>query len=62
MIYNVSFQYSENVFCTNMAIAESVETVAKHYSKYAWVNITEATAAELETAKKKGMPIRIIVK
>ena len=32
--YYVNFEYSENVFCVNIAHAESAEAVENHYSKY----------------------------
>lgn len=55
--YKVSFQYSETVFCSNIAEATNAADVEKHYSKYTWVNIEEATSSEVEAAKRKGMPI-----
>jgi len=55
--YKVSFQYSETVFCSNIAEAANAADVEKHYSKYTWVNIEEATNSEVEAAKRKGMPI-----
>lgn len=55
--YKVSFQYSEYIYCTNIAIAENIQDVEKHYSKYAWFNITEATDADIKEAERKGMPI-----
>lgn len=55
--FAVSFKYSESVFCSNIAHAETVEAVAAHYSRYEWVDIREAEAHEVETARRKGMPI-----
>lgn len=55
--FAVSFKYSESVYCSNIAHAETAETVAAHYSKYEWVDIREAEAHEIETARRKGMPI-----
>ena len=55
--YKVNFQYSENVYCANIAIAENVDDVRAHYAKYAWVNVSDAADYEVETAKKKGMPV-----
>lgn len=56
--FKVSFQYSENTYCANIAQAETIEDVQRHYnSKYAWTAIDEATPAEVEVAKRKGMPI-----
>lgn len=55
--FAVSFKYSESVFCSNIAHAETAEAVAAHYSRYEWVDIREAEAHEVETARRKGMPI-----
>lgn len=56
MTYIVSFQYSENVYCTNLAIGTH-EAVEKEYSKYPWYLIKEATTGQVEEARRKGMPI-----
>ena len=56
--FNVSFQYSESVYCANIAHAESAEAVEKHYSeKYEWCKVSEATAADVEEAQRRGKPI-----
>ena len=55
--YKVSFQYSENVYCSNIAEAETAADVEKHYSNYSWCSVTEANENEVEAAKRKGMPI-----
>lgn len=56
--FNVSFQYSDDVFCANIAHAESAEDVEKHYSeKYEWCKVSEATAADVEEAQRKAKPI-----
>lgn len=56
--FNVSFQYSESVYCANIAHAESAEAVEAHYSaKYEWCMVSEATAADVEEAQRKGKPI-----
>lgn len=55
--FAVSFKYSESVFCSNIAHAETAEAVAAHYSRHEWVDIREAEAHEVETARRKGMPI-----
>lgn len=56
--FNVSFQYSDDVFCANIAHAESAEAVEKQYSeKYEWCKVSEATAADVEEAQRKGKPI-----
>ena len=57
MYYKVTFKHSENVYCTNIAIADSVEAVKDHYSKYSWSNVRECAEWEVEEGKTKGMPI-----
>lgn len=57
MNYLVSFQYSETIYCTNIAAAEDINDVREHYSKYKWFDIKEASESEIESAKRKGMPV-----
>ena len=54
----VSFRYSEKVYCTNLCLAESEEKAEEHYSeKYEWVSIKAATDGEVNSYKRRGMPI-----
>ena len=55
--YKVSFQHSENIYCSNIAIAETIQDVENHYNKYNWYNIDEATEYDIKEAERKGMPI-----
>jgi hypothetical protein len=55
--FTVSFKYSETVYCSNIAHAETAEAVKAHYSKYEWVEVRECEEYEVETARRKGMPI-----
>lgn len=55
--YNISFQYSETTYCSNIALAADQATVEQHYSNYPWYNITEATESDLREAERKGKPI-----
>lgn len=55
--YKVEFQYSEDIFCANIAHAASVKAVEAHYSKYPWCSVSECKAWELESARQRGMPI-----
>lgn len=55
--FAVSFKYSEGVYCSNTAHAETAEAVNAHYSKYEWVSVRECEDYEVETARRKGMPI-----
>lgn len=54
--YSVSFEYASGIYCANIARAESADDVKRYYSKYSWVSVKEASAAEVETARRKGMP------
>lgn len=55
--YSVSFQYSESVFCANIAHGEKT-AIEEHYkSQYEWVSIKPASQWEIDDAKRKGMPI-----
>lgn len=54
--YKVSFQWSDSVYCTNIAHAETEDAVKAHYAKYEWASVTEAKPWELDEAKAKGMP------
>ena len=55
--FNVSFQYSESVYCANIAHAETVADVEAHYSKYAWASVSPAADYEVEEARRRGKPI-----
>ena len=55
--YQVSFRYSENIYCTNMVLADSMDAALNHYcGKYSWATASEAKEYDIETAKRKGMP------
>ena len=54
----VSFRYSEKVHCTNLCLAESKEKAEEHYSKkYEWVSVKAAADWEVNSYKRRGMPI-----
>lgn len=55
--YKVTFQYSETIYCSNIAVAETKEEVEKYYSKYAWYKVNEATEWDIKEAEMKGMPV-----
>ena len=55
--FTVSFKYSENVYCTNIAHAETIEAVNARYSKYEWCSVEQCKDYELDNARRKGMPI-----
>lgn len=56
MFYMVTFEYAENVYCTNLATGTR-ENIEREYSKYPWHEIKEAAPWQIEDAKRKGMPI-----
>ena len=49
--FAVSFKYSETVYCSNIAHAETVEAVEAHYSKYELVSVRECEGYEVEEAR-----------
>lgn len=55
--YRITFQYSEITYCTNIAHAENIQDVEKHYSKYNILKIVEADQSDIDEATRKGMPI-----
>lgn len=55
--YKITFQYSESTYCSNIAHAESADDVKREYNKYSWYSVTDATEADVEAAKRRGMPI-----
>lgn len=57
--YKVNFKHDEEsyIYCANIAKAESLEDVEKHYNKYCWYTIAEATEGDIREAERKGMPI-----
>ena len=55
-IYLVSFDYGDGIWCTNLA-SGTIDQVHKHYRKYDAATVREAKAWEIETYKKRGMPL-----
>ena len=56
--YVVSFLYDKDVYCTNLCIADSKEQAEEHYSKeFEWVSVKAATDWEVDSYKRRGMPI-----
>lgn len=56
--YNVSFEYSESIYCSNIAHAETAEDVERYYSeKYNWVKVTEASEHDVKNALERGKPV-----
>ena len=56
--YVVTFRWSEKVYCTNLCIADGAEQAEEHYkNKYECVSVRAAYDWEVETYKKRGMPI-----
>lgn len=59
--YNVSYYCGNDIWSANIAHAESKNAVRAYYSKKSdKIIISEAKDYEIETAKRKGMPILII--
>ena len=56
--YVVSFMYDKNVYCTNLRTADSKEQAEEHYSKeFEWVSVKVADDWEVDSYKRRGMPI-----
>ena len=55
--FNVTFRWSEDIWCANIAHAESEAAVKLHYSKYSDVTVTPASAWDVESARERGKPI-----
>lgn len=55
--FNITFRWSKNTFCANIAKADSIEAVKEHYSDYEIISITSASAYDVEDAKRRGKPI-----
>ena len=57
--YNVTFRYSESVFCANIAIATSADAVKEYYTGkgYSSITVTEASTYDVSEAKRRGKPI-----
>lgn len=58
MFFNVSFKYSDSVYCSNIAVADSENDVAAHYGrKYSWHAISPANECDVRDAQRRGKPI-----
>lgn len=55
--YEVSFKWAEDIYCTNIAHAESAEAVEKYYSEYSDIAVKEANEYAVQDARRKNMPI-----
>ena len=55
--FEVTFKYSESVFCSNIVHAETLEDVRKCYSKYKWFYAKRADEYTVKAAIDRGMPI-----
>lgn len=58
MVYNVSFKWSESVYCSNIVITEKpIEAVYERYSEYECVFVTPGSDYDITDAKRRGKPI-----
>lgn len=55
--YNVTYKWSESVYCSNIAHAENELAVKEHYKKYQILSITGASGSDINEAIRKGKPI-----
>lgn len=56
MNYKITFQYAENIYCTNIVASQNKEDAMEHYRDYRVIGIKEATDYDLKEAERKGMP------
>lgn len=55
--YNVTFKWSDSVYCSNIACAENELAIREHYKKYEILSITGANGSDINEAIRKGKPI-----
>ena len=55
--YMVSYHAGNGIYCTNLATAENVEDIRRAYADHEQVTINPAKDYEIESAKRRGMPI-----
>lgn len=53
----VIFEYSDNLFCTNIVRANVIEDVYEFYSQYRWFHAQSVNVCDIEAAINRGMPI-----
>lgn len=57
MYYMVSYHAGNGIYCTNLATAESIEDIQRAYADHEQVTINPAKDYEIESAKRRGMPV-----
>ena len=55
--YFVSWNHGDGIYCTNLAAADSAEDVRAEYACREELTIREAEDYEIESAKRRGMPV-----
>lgn len=55
--YFVSWNHGNGIYCTNLATAESADDVRAAYAEREEVTVREADSYEIESAKRRGMPV-----
>lgn len=55
--YFVSWNHGEGIYCTNLATAESAADIYAAYSGRDEVTVRRAEECEIESAKRRGMPV-----
>lgn len=53
--YLVTFQYSDNIYCSNIAHGTEAN-VKKRYNRYEWVVMRLASESDIREAQCKGKP------
>lgn len=56
--YQVSFHHGNGIYCSNIAYADDAAAVEAYYgARYDWIHVTDCPPYDLETARRKGMPV-----
>lgn len=55
--FQITFKYSEEIFCTNIAHASTINEINAKYSDYEIISCRECESYEVESAKRRHMPI-----
>lgn len=59
-LYSVSFRYSENVWCSNIVLADSTEQAERYYSEYKDIIVNHISKASAKyEVERKNKPLVI---
>lgn len=55
--YNVTFKWDDDIYCANIAHAESEADILEHYKKREVISIRPACEYDVQEAKERRKPI-----